>query len=531
MKRNFQTLFNQTFLRAIAAALVFFTASFAGANPDLDRKYALETVGFLRAWDNVDGLFGDYVARAYQAVFERSSRFRLNDLSKTDVILANAKIPYQKLIDDKDILAEVAKSTRVESIIRTKVFKEGSRYRFELDWLYSPSMVRIASHSFYYNDPRKNPEATTSSEILSAEQLQSDIGEAVDHLIEKLPFLGHITGRDKDSVTINVGYASQLKKGDHFQVGTLEDVKVHPLLNQIVDWAFFPTGTIEVDQVEEKIAFGRIVSLESGREVMRYQKLIKWIPSPLGEGPASEIAADPADEAQKRYLPRYGFISAGAYLGSFGRDFSTGDFENRGGGTVWGFKTENELWLTPNFFADLELGFGFFSYGQDRFAGGQLSVPEPPEGNGSGQLTKFRLNLGYQYLVDGNFFGPKAFVRFGYRSNSTTLPLSTADHLGSLTVKGLFLGIGGDMPIRDDWGALLAIDLDLLKDEQVEGVAGYDPDGSTDVSFFLGGYKQLMPRLTIRAGFDINVQNVDFMRGEALTHRSILFTPSLLYYF
>src|SRR5690242_8550870 len=45
----------------------------ASANSELDRRYGLETVGFIRAIDNVDGAFADYIAAAYQDYFARQS--------------------------------------------------------------------------------------------------------------------------------------------------------------------------------------------------------------------------------------------------------------------------------------------------------------------------------------------------------------------------------------------------------------------------------------------------------------------------
>src|SRR6478609_5668088 len=69
---------------------------YAHATAELDHRYALETLGALRSWDNVDGLFGDYVKTAYQEYFSHQSRFRFQDLSKVDSALMTAKIPYQK---------------------------------------------------------------------------------------------------------------------------------------------------------------------------------------------------------------------------------------------------------------------------------------------------------------------------------------------------------------------------------------------------------------------------------------------------
>src|SRR4051812_21246579 len=72
----------------------------AQATTELDRIYALETVGYLKSWDNVDGMFVDYVSTAYKEYFAKQSRFVLQDLTRGSDILAKSKLPYNKLIDD-----------------------------------------------------------------------------------------------------------------------------------------------------------------------------------------------------------------------------------------------------------------------------------------------------------------------------------------------------------------------------------------------------------------------------------------------
>ena len=81
----------------LLTALSGFTAN---ANQELDRRYALQTVGFLRAWDNVDGLFADYVEKAYKNFFSKQSHYVLQDISRSDKILEKSDLPYSKLLND-----------------------------------------------------------------------------------------------------------------------------------------------------------------------------------------------------------------------------------------------------------------------------------------------------------------------------------------------------------------------------------------------------------------------------------------------
>src|SRR4051812_30100064 len=110
MKKNF---LRKNFTSSLICLLLLFAAP-ARASSELDRAYALETVGFLRAWDNVDGLFADYVGAAYKDYFARQSRFVLQDLSRADYVLNKSKLPYNKVIEDHEILTQLARSMRSE---------------------------------------------------------------------------------------------------------------------------------------------------------------------------------------------------------------------------------------------------------------------------------------------------------------------------------------------------------------------------------------------------------------------------------
>src|SRR4051812_43818557 len=106
-------------LAVLGGLLVLGSSGLARASAELDRRYSIETVGFLKSWDNVDGLFSEYVARAYREYFAHQSRFLVQDLGKADAILSHAKIPYAKLIDDPEVLLQLSRSARSQSILRT----------------------------------------------------------------------------------------------------------------------------------------------------------------------------------------------------------------------------------------------------------------------------------------------------------------------------------------------------------------------------------------------------------------------------
>ena len=492
----------------------------AQANAETDRQFALERVGFLKSWDNVDGLFVDYVADAYRDYFSRQSRFVLQDLSKADVLLSKSKLPYNKLIEDADILGQISRATRAESIIRTKILKEGPQYQFQMDWLHSPRMELMSSVTFVLQEP-------SGGKGFGIGDVRDDLQKALDQLIGKVPFLGNVTGRDNNQVTLNIGQNANLKKGDTLSIATLDEVKKHPLLKQIVDWRLTATGKVEIESVEDRISFGRVTQEEDGRQIGRFQKVIQIIPATKAEQPV--VIDEKAQAANRDEPPKLGWIAGNLGLGSFSRTFTdtttlSSAISDQGGGFNFGLRGDGELWFNREFFADISMGFNTFSYSANLIAGGNS-----PGQQDSGSSTSFKIAGGYSYLVNGDFYGPKGWLKFGYHTVSFNL---TTPNLGPTSIKGLFLGVGGDLPIREQWGALLNLDFGFLSGASESTQAHGDASSTTDVELFIGGYYRFTQRITFRAGIDITANNQSFAKdNDGVTQKIVTFTPSLVYYF
>ncbi len=491
------------------------------ANPELDRRYALESIGVLRSWDNVDGLFGDYVSQAYKEYFAAQSRFVFIDFSKSDSALTGSKIPYPKLIEDPEVLGQVSRTFHAETVIRTKIYKEGPRYRFSLEWLQSPKMDLIASETFTLDQP-------DAGQSIGVDNLKASVQAAMDRMVHKVPFLANVTGRDNTSITMNIGRASEIHKDDLVLIATLDEVKKHPLLKSIVDWRLTPTGRAVVDAVDEGIAFAKVSEEEPGRQVAKYQKVIQIIPAV--KKPSSSVIDDNVEEAERKRLepPRLGWVAAGPWVGALSREFTSSSTVGKQGSAVFfGAKAEGQLWLNKEWFAELALGYGFApGYSQtdlttNASTGGTSVTPS---------VFQSRLDFGYTYFTSGDLLGPKGWLKLGYQSMSYTFPFSASEQTVSNSFRGLFLGIGGDLPVRDGFGAILNLDFGIITsgDESVTTLA---VGSAKSVTFFLGGYYRLQPRMMIRAGFDITSQSADFVNGASLNQKVTSFAPSVVYFF
>src|SRR6185437_1897022 len=128
------------------------------------------------------------------------------------------KIPYWKLIQDPQVLVEVARVTHSQTIIRTKVIKAGPEYTISMEWLHGAKMLPLATESTVLKQP-------SEGESFGYNEVQSRIEGALDDMIKKVPWQGQVTGRDNQQITVNIGADSNLHKGDTLVISTLDEVK------------------------------------------------------------------------------------------------------------------------------------------------------------------------------------------------------------------------------------------------------------------------------------------------------------------
>ena len=498
------------------------------ASSSLDHQFNLKTVGFIKSWNNVDGILDEILTSAYHSYFTRKSRFTLHDLSQADAVLSRSKLPYGQILSDMDILKQVARSTRTETILKTKITKSGRDYQFTLDWLHAPLMEVLGTQQFTLSEPEEGV-AFTSSDVTRMIHAQLDL------LMAQVPFVGSVTGKDQDTVTLDLGFGSGLKVGDQIAVGTIDEVKRHPILNTVVDWQLSQTGRVIVEQTDEGMAFGRISTTVSGQEIVRQQKVLRVIASslpvtsPYEQG--NEKTDENQDEDEEETPPKLGRFGITGLVGTYSRAFTNPsvDVANSGSGFVFGGQADVELWLTRKWFGNLELGNSFWNYTQKDVSTAVLS-PASASGGVSGAMTHFKFNAGYSHAFTGDFLGPKGWLKLGYKSNSYTLPISTVEYTDSTSVSSIFFGIGGEVPLRSGWGGFVDLNFKLLSWVK-QTLSTLDPSSVSDMEFLLGGTYRLNSRLTVRAGVQLLMTGAEFAVGQSFSQKNLTFQPSLLYYF
>lgn len=486
----------------------------AEASPENDRVYQLETVGWLKSSDNLDDIFSEFLDQEYAKYFEGQSRFVVKKITGINEILQKAEAPYSTLIEKPEILKKIAQKYRIESLIRTRVYKEAESYRFVLEWVYAPKGDVLSEFEFRFVDPGKEAG-------LKGSELPNAIQNALDQLISKLPFIAQVTGVEGDIITVNLGRNQNVHRREIFAIYTLQGVKRHPKLNTIEEWRWQSVGRAQVDQVEDSLSFAKIIDLEPGQKIIRLQKVKEVLPAP--PEPKKTI-----EEKEEKDIPRLGWVAGNLGLAFYSREVGTGTASSGRGGSGLGqsLDVEGLLWINSRWLTQLSIGGALLKYSPV-----DLATNTDTGTSYSGTGSQIRIATGYALFPAKTIFDTIGWVHMGYRSTSYTLPSLSTDFTGSSSFGSLFLGVGGEVPFKDILTIQLGLDLGLLKSaSNVFPVYG-DPASSTDLMFQFGAAYHLNDRLNVRLMFKLSSQSMDFTNGESISQKLLSVGPSVLYYF
>lgn len=491
------------------------------ANAVKDRTYSLETVGWLQTADNMDGIFSTYVDSIYEKFFTDQKRFQVKSLGRADALLRSSKLPYTSLIQDNDILRRIALQLKVESILRTRVNKEGDSYKFLMEWVYAPKGDVLARHEFRYIDPQKQSN-------LQGDELPKAIEDGLKKLIGDLPFIGQITGVSGTAVTLNIGRGQGITPGQILVIQTLNDVKRHPLTKTIEEWDFIPVAKLQVDAVDESLMFATIQSVEPNQKVLPYQKVTTVLEAPILRSADGTPLDEAGNEIKEYNFDRIGWAAANLGIGSYVRESGLGDGISGRGGSGWQstFELEGMAWLNSRFLVESSFAVGLINYSPTNLATGNDIGTSL-----SGTFTQFRLAAGFSLLEVNNIFDPTLYVKFGNRTSSYSLATDSTNLTGPSSISGWFIGLGLQMPIRDEFGLMFGMDLNLFRSHKQTSPALGKPTADSDLMVVFGGTYRYSQRVLFRVVGKVNAFSADFTSGGSVNQKLFSLCPSVMYTF
>jgi hypothetical protein len=501
--------------------ILFFFGSFAwiqtvSASFDLDKKFFLEKIAILKASDPWKGLFAEMIHSVYVDYFSTKKRFLVADFSEVQPILAQFESSERSLLENVQILAEIARVTQSSSLLRTQVFKESNQYHFKIDWLHAPWMERIAKIEFFL-DP---PEPGTPFKM---ETIKSAFDQQLDSLLAQVPFLGEITGRDANLVTLNLGAASGILPGSVLEMSTLEEVKKHPLLNEIASWKLVPTGKVEIEHVKESLSFGKVIHELDHQKIARYQKITQIELSP----PEKPSRKDPAVPSEV-FESHYGWIAGGMVFGSASYHYSTPGLAYESANFLPSVTLQSELWFSESWFSLLHFYYAPFHFIQKNSNSGSLS-PMSQVGGSFGSWSSFKLGMGYLQPV----FENDAQIRFkwGYQRFLYQIPFQGApEYTAASNAAFLWVGVQGDSSLSSFLNFFLGFHLGLIPLKASHAWVGSFKESSW--SEWEGGADWVLRKnLKLRLSLDFQSFSMSSPSRAFVQQKILSVGPMLLYFF
>jgi hypothetical protein len=105
------------------------------------------------------------------------------------------------------------------------------------------------------------------------------------------------------------------------------------------------------------------------------------------------------------------------------------------------------------------------------------------------------------------------------------------DALAPYSIKSVFLGIGGDLPIRHNYGARVDLEFGIFDSGSQTGGTSGPATSSHNASISLGGYYRYRPRVNFQAALEIHGTGSEFDTTSSLSQKTITLLPSVSYFF
>ncbi len=412
----------------------------------IDQELTIRRIALLPIVDNVEGIYARPVEAQLTQLLKASHRW---DFVDTNIASTASSLPTLVELEENPTQVQ-----RLVQPIDADAFVGGTISR-------GPSGISLRIDIFLKKDGK-----VISQEILRDHQ-RYDLPEIRERVVElyrkvigRIPYEGFLLSRQGNRVTVNLGKSDGITKDQILPVVQIIAVNRHPKFNFLISSEKEIIGRIKVLKVDETLSFGAIITEKEKGAVQRLAKVsgLEQInypePSRLEDGSAySDIGSRPDasvtfGKEPKEWLPvrppSFGQVSARVGLGTFDSSVALSDSGTLAAKAPYypSVGIAGELWLTPEWTTRADI------------LQGVLSTSNPRTGATNGTLnqalSRYSLDLGYNFLLREDFFGPKVGISGGFAMYRMYVDSSTPDAFETVTYSGFFFGLSGSFPVTDN---------------------------------------------------------------------------------
>lgn len=444
-------------------------------------KYSMRDCVLLPITDNAGEVMGYKVYDEIEDYLKRTKWCEYKTGSNLLSVFSKYKERLKSHLDDPRVLKTVAEKVKSGSLIKISMNFDVENVLLTLE------VVSETGDDVYYKEAQR---VNAKLEVIT---------ETVINWLEsystKIPYNSKVIGVLGEQLTFDE--SSNMEVGQEFELRRYIKKRNHKLLKTVVEWD------------SELIGKGKIYSINDGQALGIIKLYYSDLRATTGDW-IKLINIDTKQISDKEFFPTFakgdfgklGELSVGISMANTSTTSSPENNNIRYAGFTYGIHAKAEAWITREYFGILELSR---SIGKLEKEGGVAQEKSPSTINGV-----FKLGGGYKYLPMGFFFGPRINLYGGYASYSYGLDQSSVDGIGEGVIKGLFIGVGGDMPLKKSYRAFGNIEMMPFASFADEDGVYSSVDKVSHLSLELGAKKKHNKVMDIKASIKINNGSAKF---------------------
>lgn len=383
---------------------------------------SLRSCMLLPARDSVGGAISFKVFEEVERYLKSSEWCYYKSNSEILNIFTNYKKNLDSVLENERVLKVVADKTRTGSLIRIKIENQVKGVDVEM------KVIGANGADLLFKEKTR---LTTDDYTVIAQTVKNWLTQYE----KSIPYDARIIGVLGNQFTVDMGTDGGIFPNSEVVILRPTRKRKHPLLKEIVDWETEKIGSGRIIFSNKTQGQGKMIQYDTKKKLSNND----WVL--VSDAEKNDVVKKvDYNEGEKFKFGKVGTIAFLFGIGS-GSTTTTQTTTKKIGGTIFNLDLRGHIWVTRNYWAELELGRGVGSYKKKEgtIANSSYSI----------SATEFKIKAGYKYLPLGFFYGPQVDGYLGYAKKTNGLDTNTTDGFTETSLKGLLLGAKGSIPIQN----------------------------------------------------------------------------------
>ena len=445
--------------------------------------------------DSVEGAISFKVFQEVETYLKESDWCYYRSNAEILNILGGYRRDLYGHLQSPDVIRVIAQKIRAGSVIRINIISQLKGVELTME------VVGEDGKDQYFRE----------KEILDNDDIgiiSDRIKNWLDAYQKIIPYNGTILSYMGQQITIDMGRTAKVQIGQEFEVLRPVGKKRHPLLKEVVEWQTHKIGKGKIFSVSDFQALGVIKVMEIDKKLRKGD----WIRL-VDKAPGVSFKKYNYPEIKENQFGKLGYANVSLNIGSASASSVNGSTRKEIGGLALALSIKSELWITRDFFADLELKKGIGSFKKKT---GTLA-----QETNSLSTTTIHAYGGYRFLPMGFFYGPQINLFAGLSKFSKGLDTVTADGFTSVSFTGIMLGFNANAPIVKGVRAFGELKILPKPGFEEDTVIVGDAESSSSYTIELGVNYKYSPFINIDGG--IEIENHKAVSGtKEINHKSTM---------